>query len=191
MYEEVSLIVFNQILEEFRDDEGINIADFVNENGTDYCWNESIESILESFDDNRTDFQPRDIIMTPIPSVTNQHRLLIVDKVGKTHQQYGGFIMSSNTSKSNKKDASYPDNIYVDNFNSIIEKANRIVEIPCMVEVHRKVWIDKAQLNIEEGGIWKGRVTEDFFNFILSCYRNRNQTNNRADAPNRNTFWMK
>ena len=153
----------------------------------DYEWISTLEEELieedwfnEANNANSREYNPRDIVMVNEPS-SGIHRILIITKIeNKENPIYRGYILSSNVSKANKN-SRYSNNIYINDYSTILEYGPRynkeaIIKLDELKEFTRA--------NFSSSGTYKGTVTEEFFNFILSCIRNM-----KTNTSNKNIFW--
>ena len=155
--------------------------------GNEYSWESTLEEELlesdwleESF--NPKEFNPKDIVM--IKDDAGVHRILIVTKIEKKSDNisYGGYLLSSNVKKANKN-SKYSNNIYINNYSTILAKGPKINK-EAIIKVDNIRTFDKSNLDVS--GNYKGTVTDEFFNFILKCASN--YKNNRS---NKDIFWEK
>ena len=97
-------------------------------------------------------------------------------------KQYYGFLLSSKYNKSNKFKPKYSDNIYINNYGTILEKGSK---------VDKEVFINVSDLvsftdeDISKSGYWKGKVSSEFAEFIETV------VSNVGTGKNKDLFWIK
>lgn len=160
--------------------------------GSEYEWKSTLEEDLieesislseDSLVDNKV-YHPKDIVMVR-DSRAGVHRILIVTKSEPDENGdivYSGYILSSNTQKSNKY-SRYSNNIYIKNYGTILAVGNKIDKeaIVKLDELH-----SFTKHDMSASGNYKGTVTDEFFNFILKCVSN--MSNN---ISNKDEVWDK
>lgn len=143
--------------------------------------------INESNDQDKI-YQPWDIIMInthDIPGL-EKHRILLVESgVIDGGCEYSGFEFSSNLNKANKNNNKYPDNLYISSYASILQGKSDINK-PIILKIDHLVKFTNK--NLSEHGTHKGRVNDEFREFVKEAYNN--YKNGRSDL-NATKYWEK
>ena len=143
--------------------------------------------INESSDQDKV-YQPWDIIMInthDIPGL-EKHRILLVESgVIDDGCEYSGFEFSSNLNKANKNNNKYPDNLYISSYASILQGKSDVNK-PIILKIDHLVKFTNE--NLSEHGTHKGRVNNEFREFVKEAYNN--YRNGRSDL-NAAKYWEK
>lgn len=112
-----------------------------------------------------------DLVMVSPTSEIGFHRLLIVKKhVSDDNITYEGHLLSSKVKNSNKYTLRYPNNIYVNVYDHIlIGKYRGVTRKPCYINVGEYFSFDSY--DVQGPGTFKGKVTQEFLNFVQECER--------------------
>lgn len=180
----------------------VSLNEFIDMNGDDYGWEESLEESLyeyeeddrlyESSDQDKV-YEPGDIIMTRnyySPSShkkmkENPHKILLVTSKQESNGvvYYRGFLLSSKVNKANKE-GKYPNNIYIDNYSSILSSGansnkEAIIRVDDLVQFTNK--------DLSHSGTKKGEASKEFIEFVKKCYENYRSGNSKY---NFNQQWL-
>lgn len=151
----------------------------------DYIWEESLaESLYEDSDDSEVvgnravEYKVGDIILTNRYKsrgsyVENSpHKILVITSRKKSDKEitYSGFLLSSKKEKSNKYTEKYPNNIYINPYNSILYKGARSDKDEVFIRVDDLVTF--TNMDLSTSGSWKGKASYDFLNFVQRCVNN-------------------
>ena len=167
----------------FMLDDSSSLEEHYTKYGSEYCWESTlVEDLIEEdwFNEqnnpNFRAYEPKDIVMVN-DKTFGTHRILIITK--KDNQEnnpvYSGYILSSNINKANKY-SKYENNIYIKNYSTILQTGAKNDKEAIIKLDELKSFTKDA---FSASGTYKGTVTDEFFNFILSCIQNikRNITN--------------
>lgn len=177
------------------------LDEFFSENDReDYTWRMSLaESLYDSEDakelvGNRTvQYKVGDIILTNnyrsksqgggyVPD--SQHKILVITSKQEDNGiiNYSGFLLSSKYEKSNKYTDRYPNNIYINPYNSILYKGTPSRYNEVFIRVDDLVTF--TNMDLSTSGSWKGKASWDFLNFVQSCVDNY-----RTGKDNSKVYW--
>lgn len=148
------------------------LDEFVEKYGYDYTW----ESTLEE------DIAESNFEMISESTATKQYSigdiLFIWDKNRKNHRivitntnnngRYEGYLLSSQIQKANINDPKYPNNIFIEHYNTILKIDNGI-DKPAFIRVDDLVRFKQSQLS---SGCYKGTVKPEFLKFLNQCIDN-------------------
>ena len=175
--------------------------------GWDYYWESTLEEDLiedsyvyrclvesgeltESLSDKEKIYQPWDIIMFNThdtnPGVA-KHKIVIIDSSSEEDGvvRYGGFVLSSKVEKVNKNSEEYPNNLYIDDYSTILEVPDSNNK-PGILKVD-EIWYFTNE-NLSEHGSWKGHANKEFQQFVRDAYNN--YKNGRSEL-NATKYWEK
>ena len=180
----------------------------IHELGDEYSWDyeESLEdalgitspydldvNILCEDKDNEKKFVAGDILMVPNGSSSvsgrnsRPHRVVVINSVenkdGTT--TYSGYVLSSKVEKANKNNEKFPNNIYIKNYDSILKYGKFIGDKEVILKVDEVITF--KNIDLSDHGTWKGHVSDEFFDFIMSCAENFK----KDKTLNKYVFWEK
>lgn len=182
------------VFEGLDESDVVTLNEFVSIHGNEYAWDMSLEESLyeaELEGDQLKEYEVGDIIM-PItahsPSSNTDvepHKVLLIQTKDTGEDgiiKYKGFLLSSKVRKSNKY-GGYPNNIYIEDYSSILyrgkpENKEAFIRVDDIVEFTNQ--------DLDTHGVWKGRVSNAFFNFVNNCYKNYQQ-----GKSNKYKYWYK
>lgn len=114
------------------------------------------------------------------------HRIVVIDSAEKKDKiYYTGRVLSSQIKNSNKYNDWYPNNIYIDNYDSILSIGRTVGEKPAYINVSDVVTFTNKDLS--DSGTWKGHISKEFEIFIQDCISNYEKDR----TLNINIFWEK
>jgi hypothetical protein len=108
--------------------------------------------------------------------ITSPHRIFIIeDSEGDLGNRiFKGYLLSSQVRKANYYNSKYPNNIYIDNYGTIIERGPQ-THCEAFINLSDLYVIQENQMDPEASSLWKGRVTPEFINFIDSAVESLNK----------------
>lgn len=157
--------------------------------GNEYSWESTLEEDLIEEDwnnfnnnPNSKDYEVGDIVMINDNKV-GVHRILIISTVTKRGQNkiYRGYLLSSKIDKANINNEKFPNNIYIKNYATILERGNRINK-EAIIKVDSIKEFDKSSFS--NSGTYKGTVTREFLDFVEKC-----ASNYKNGISNRHMIW--
>lgn len=155
----------------------------------------------ESVDDeiDPTQYKVGDIVFVPNnfkgASSSQGHKVLIVTSVVDNEDgfSYTGHPFLSdhpNNRKSNKHNPKYPNNLYIDNYSSVLKSRPYAVDYQAFIRVDELNEFTNADLSRKFNGKfrnYKGTVKPEFLRWVLDGARNYKSGN---QEKNRNKFWQ-
>lgn len=166
---------------EIDEDDIVSLNEFFDINGNDYAWEESLEEALYESQlegDQLKEYEVGDIIMPTryrsslSGSDVDPHRILIISSKKKGNDgiiEYRGFALSSRVEKANKNNPKYPNNIYIQDYSSILYRGKSLKK-EAIIRVDDIVSFTNEDLDTR--GVWKGKASFKFMRFIDNCYKN-------------------
>ena len=133
----------------------------------------SINILCEDKDRDKN-YRPGDILMVPNWSSgrtghqNSPHRILVI--TSSTDGEYSGYILSSKIEKANKYNSKFPNNIYIQDYDTILDIGRKIGSKEVFIRVDDLVSFKASDLS--DWGTWKGRVNSKFFDFVEQCRKN-------------------
>ena len=114
------------------------------------------------------------------------HRIVVVDSVINNNGVINckGRVMSSNIALSNKYNERFPNNIYIDDYDSILSSGKTVGKKSAYINV--KDIITFTNNDLSDAGTWKGHISAEFEDFLNSCIQNYNQDQNK----NKDVYWI-
>lgn len=112
------------------------------------------------------------------------HRVVVIDSIiEKDRVYYTGRVLSSQIKSSNKYNKNFPNNIYINNYDTILSSGKTVGGKPVYIDVSDVITFTCNDLS--DSGTWKGHVSKEFDKFIEVCIDNYkiNKT------LNKNVFW--
>lgn len=128
-------------------------------------------SLTEAVSDIEKQYRVGDIVfVNPASNPIGWHRFLITKSVKMPDDtyKYEGLVFSSKINKSNLRTLAYPDNIYIDNYDWMLQSGG-FSRKPCYVNV-REIFTFYSD-EFSESGTYKGTVKPSFWEFITQCKR--------------------
>ncbi len=117
--------------------------------------------------------------------ILTPHRVFIIENaIGEPgHRIFKGYLISSRIEKANYNNKKFPNNIYIDNYASIIAKG------PCyntknLINLSDLYVIKEEEID-EHSSLWKGHATQEFIDFIDDTV---NKIKNGQDTTN--IYWL-
>lgn len=117
--------------------------------------------------------------------ILTPHRVFIIeDATGEPgHRIFKGYLLSSRIEKANYNNKKFPNNIYIDNYASILAKG------PCyntksFINLSDLYTIKEEEID-EHSSLWKGHATQEFIEFIDDAV---NKIKNGQNAAN--IYWL-
>ena len=150
-------------------------------------------NILCEDKDREKHYSNGDILMVPQwessqnGKISSPHRIVVVSSVIKSSDgtiTYKGRVMSSNIHISNKYNANFPNNIYIDDYDSILSTGRQTGGKSAFINVEDVITFTNNGLN--DSGTWKGHISTAFENFLNACVQNCIQDKTK----NKNTYWI-
>lgn len=183
-------ISFDDIIDE---SDIISLDEAYDRYGNDFSWEQTLEEDLyeDLQGDQRKEYKVGDILM-PMKLYSpgsrmdvEPHRVVIIrsketDKEGVI--RYEGFLLSSKVQKSNKYNSHYPNNIYIEDYSSILYRGT---------PQHKEAFIRVDDIvrftskDLDTRGSWKGSVKYPFLTFLKNCYQNY-----KSGKSNVNKYWL-
>lgn len=170
-----------------------------------YLWEyeESLEealSIISPYDininilcedhDRERQFVPGDILMVPqwhsqVSGVNSSpHRIIVVTSVNQGDIiAYTGYLLSSQINKANKNNERFPNNIFINNYDTILNTGRLSGNRPAILKVDELITFSNNDL--QDMGTWKGHISDEFANFMETCINNFHRDRNL----NRSIYW--
>ena len=162
---------------------------------TENTWDfeESLEELLFEVDgmleeavntDRRYEIVKGDIIMANNGvsqrelgmDIISPHRIFIIeDAVGKVGERvFKGYLLSSQVRKANKNNKNFPNNIYIENYSTILARgaAN---DREAFLNLSDLYVIEESRMDTSKGGFWKGHATQEFIHFIDTAIAAKNE----------------
>ena len=162
---------------------------------TENTWDfeESLEELLFEVDgmleeaistDRRYEIVKGDIIMANNGvsqrelgmDIISPHRIFIIeDAVGEVGERvFKGYLLSSQVRKANKNNKNFPNNIYIENYSTILARgaAN---DKEAFLNLSDLYVIEENKMDTSRGGFWKGHATQEFINFIDAAIAAKNE----------------
>jgi hypothetical protein len=99
--------------------------------------------------------------------VMSPHRIFIVeDATGEYGSRiFKGYLLSSQVRKANYYNDHFPDNIYIDNYSTILAKGPQH-DTEAFIKLSDLYVIDEQRMDRSHGGFWKGHAKQEFIDFI-------------------------
>ena len=186
----------HQLFEELSNPSSVLCEEY---DSSEYTWN--VEETLEeqlynvTLEEAIRDYQPGEIIMAKQYKtesgklLTGAHMIFIVSASSKNTDgsiDYSGYLLSSQIHKANIN-SRYVNNIYFDNFNSILDgnfvntRTSPVKNTPGIIKVDEIVSCN-SKTDLSSSGVLKGIASREFVNFILQCRKNykTNQQKNKT-----------
>jgi hypothetical protein len=162
---------------------------------TENTWDfeESLEELLFEVDgileeaistDRRYEIVKGDIIMANNGvsqrelgmDVISPHRIFIIeDAVGDPGNRiFRGYLLSSKVWKANKNNENFPNNIYIEDYSTILARGPyKAGEV--FLNLSDLYVIEESRMDISKGGFWKGHATQEFIHFIDTAIAAKNE----------------
>ena len=99
--------------------------------------------------------------------IETTHRVFIIeDATGEVGSRiFRGYLLSSKIRKANYYNESFPNNIYIKDYATILARGPyRSAE--AFINLSDCYTIDESLMDTEHGGFWKGHATQEFIDFI-------------------------
>lgn len=189
-----------QIMEWTKNDKELDINNLPED--WDYYWETNLEEELiedsyvrrlliesgENTEDYHKIYQPWDILLFETSNTpgTEKHKILLVSSVLRENDvKYSGYLFSSRVEKSNKENPYYSNNLYVNDYSTILEKPAG-VHTPGILKLDQRLtFTDK---DLFEHGCWKGHANKEFQVFVREAVNN---IKNGHPELNKEKFWIK
>lgn len=140
--------------------------------------------------DREKKFVGGDILMVPQWNSTQNgkielpHRIVVIDSVIKEDKiLYTGRVLSSQIKNSNKYNSRYPNNIYINNYDSILSLGRKIGAKPIYINISDIITFTNDDLS--DSGTWKGHISDEFRLFMDMCISNYE----KDKTLNKSIFW--
>ena len=108
--------------------------------------------------------------------IMSLHRIFIIeDAVGEVGERvFKGYLLSSQVRKANKNNKNFPNNIYIENYSTILARgaAN---DKEAFLNLSDLYVIEESKMDTSRGGFWKGHATQEFINFIDAAIAAKNE----------------
>ena len=103
-------------------------------------------------------------------NVTSPHRIFIIeDASGKYGSRiFKGYLLSSQTRKANFYNEHFPNNIYIDDYATILAKGPQH-NTEAFINLSDLYVIEERRMDRSHGGFWKGHAKQEFIDFIDSA----------------------
>ena len=112
------------------------------------------------------------------------HRIVVIDSVEKKDKiYYAGRVLSSQIKNSNKYNDRYPNNIYIDNYDSILSLGRTVGEKSVYINISDVITFTNEDLS--DSGTWKGHISKEFELFMQDCISNYE----KDKTMNKDIFW--
>ena len=100
-------------------------------------------------------------------NVETPHRIFIIeDATGEPGNRiFRGYLMSSKVRKANYYNEHFPNNIYINDYSTILARGPKREE-EAFINLSDLYTIEEARMDQERGGLWKGHATQEFIDFI-------------------------
>ena len=117
--------------------------------------------------------------------ILTPHRVFIIeDATGEPgHRIFKGYLISSRIEKANYNNKKFPNNIYINNYASILAKGPRY-NTKNLINLSDLYVIKEEEID-EHSSLWKGHATQEFIEFIDSTV---NKIKNGQDTSN--IYWL-
>lgn len=116
------------------------------------------------------------------------HRIVVIDSVVNNDNDlitYTGRVLSSQIHNSNKYNDRYPNNIYINDYDTILSSGRGTGGKPVFINVGDTITFTNTDLS--DSGTWKGHITDEFNEFLSVCIQNYKEDR----LKNRDIFWVK
>ena len=108
--------------------------------------------------------------------IISHHRIFIIeDAVGEVGERvFKGYLLSSQVRKANKNNKNFPNNIYIENYSTILARgaAN---DREAFLNLSDLYVIEESKMDTSRGGFWKGHATQEFIHFIDTAIAAKNE----------------
>ena len=112
------------------------------------------------------------------------YRVVVVDGVEERDRvTYTGRVLSSQIRNSNKYNSKYPNNVYIDDYDTILSTGKAVGRKPVYINISDIITFTNNDLS--DSGTWKGHISDEFDRFIKRCISNY-QAN---EMSNKDVFW--
>lgn len=117
--------------------------------------------------------------------ILTPHRVFIIEDVtGEPgHRIFKSYLISSRVEKANYNNKKFPNNIYINNYASILAKGPRY-DTKNLINLSDLYIIKEEEID-EHSFLWKGHATQEFIEFIDSTV---NKIKNGQDTAN--IYWL-
>lgn len=150
---------------------------------SDYIWESTLEEeiaeyyafncILNESHRDKNNIMPGDVVFVQLPN-EGDHRILVITKIN--NNEFEGCLLSSRIDKANINNKKYPHNIFIRNYNSILDGNENISNRSIIVKTDSLIRFNLDQIE-SNSGWFKGRVSKEFFDFISICIENAKNNN--------------
>ena len=138
-------------------------------------------NILCEDKDREKHFVHGDILMVPQWNSSENgkielpHRIIVIDSVKyKEEITYTGRVLSSQIKNSNRYNPKYPNNVYINNYDTILSNGRKVGEKPVYVNVSDIITFTNKELS--DSGTWKGHISNEFDAFLEECIHRCNKS---------------
>ena len=99
--------------------------------------------------------------------VKTPHRIFIIeDATGEPGNRiFRGYLLSSQVRKANYYNEHFPNNIYINDYSTIIARGPRRAD-EAFINLSDRYTIEEARMDLEHTSLWKGHATQEFIDFI-------------------------
>ena len=108
--------------------------------------------------------------------IISPHRIFIIeDAVGEVGERvFKGYLLSSQVRKANKNNKNFPNNIYIENYSTILARgaAN---DKEAFLNLSDLYVIEESKMDTSRGSFWKAHATQEFINFIDAAIAAKNE----------------
>ena len=117
--------------------------------------------------------------------ILTPHRVFIIeDATGEPgHRIFNGYLISSRIEKANYNNKKFPNNIYINNYASILAKGLRY-NTKNLINLSDLYVIKEEEID-KHSSLWKGHATQEFIEFIDNTV---NKIKNGQDTSN--IYWL-
>jgi len=117
-------------------------------------------------------------------SIESPHRVFIIENAtgAPGHRIFKGYLLSSRVEKANYNNKKFPNNLYIDNYASIISKGPTY-EVASIINLSDLYTIKEEEID-ERSTLWKGHATQEFIDFIDNAISKLNSGQSIA-----NMYW--
>ena len=119
--------------------------------------------------------------------IESPHRVFIIeDATGEFgNRVFRGYLMSSQIRKANYYNKHFPNNVYINNYGSIINRgAPKDAEV--FINLSDLYTVRETDMDRESTSLWKGHATQEFIDFIDKARKDLS-----TGKSIENTYWIK
>lgn len=100
-------------------------------------------------------------------NIETPHRIFVIeDATGELGSRiFRGYLLSSQVRKANYYNEHFPNNIYINDYSTIIARGPKRTD-EVFINLSDRYTIEEARMDREHTNLWKGHATQEFINFI-------------------------